>query len=64
MADIRPGDRFRAGNYGPLVVYEMADLADRFRIVGLVVEGGRWAGTRVGIPEHELGVKFPRLRAS
>jgi hypothetical protein len=59
MRSIRVGERFQSGNYGSLLVYQEADLADRYRIVGLLVEGGGWAGIRVGIPEHELGSKFP-----
>jgi hypothetical protein len=59
--EIQCGDQFQSGNYGPLLVYQKADLADRFRIVGLVVVSGRWVGTKVGIPEYELGTRFPRV---
>lgn len=51
------GDRF-ASNYGPLIVYREARLADANRMVGLVVEGG---GAKFGIPEHDPGSRFPRL---
>lgn len=61
VTTVRVGERFASSNYGSLLVYERASVADRYRIVGLIVEGGASAGLRVGIPEHELGTTFPRV---
>lgn len=57
------GQRFKSGNYGPLIVYRDASLTDRYRIVGLLVTEGKWAGVRLGIPEHQLGTHFPKVAA-
>lgn len=54
------GRRYLTGNYGIVSVYKDADLADPHRVVGLVVLGSL-AGMRLGIPQHELGTKFPEV---
>lgn len=60
---VKVGERFQSGNYGPLLVYQEADLADSRRMVGLLVEQGPSAGLRVGIPESQLGERFPKVAA-